>query len=98
MHPGLLSPEVTAEHEIQKVHRGCRCAGLGAALLQILIIPGNPGSAAYYLPFMQGLHTAFSGRAAISAVSQLGHAAGDRGRVRPALCAVRHSSCPPIFH
>jgi len=54
---------------------------LGTALLQILVIPGNPGSAAYYLPFLQSLHTAYQGRAAVSAVSQLGHAVGESSRL-----------------
>ena len=70
-------------------------AGLGAALLQILVIPGNPGSAAYYLPFMQSLHTAYRGRAAVVALSQLGHAAGVGGssKVRRGLSRVQNSDC-----
>ena len=42
-------------------------------MLQALVIPGNPGAAAYYAPFMQALHTAYNGGMEVVAVSQLGH-------------------------
>jgi hypothetical protein len=51
-----------------------RCLGApGKSRLQILIIPGNPGAAAYYSPFMQQLYNAFDGRMDIHSISQLGH-------------------------
>ncbi|GAB4815405.1 hypothetical protein N2152v2_002451 [Parachlorella kessleri] len=40
--------------------------------LQVFVVPGNPGKAHYYVPFMQSLHELLSGRASVTAISQLG--------------------------
>ncbi|KAK9803669.1 hypothetical protein WJX72_010287 [[Myrmecia] bisecta] len=47
----------------------------GQALVQLLVLPGNPGSAAFYVPFLRGLHAAWQGRAEVTAISHLGHGA-----------------------
>ena len=47
------------------------CAG--KARLQALIIPGNPGGAGYYVPFMQHFFEAMDGEIDVIAVSHLGH-------------------------
>lgn len=44
----------------------------GPPRLNVLIIPGNPGVAEYYEPFMHSLHQGLQGRACITCVSQLG--------------------------
>eukprot|EP00199_Chlamydomonas_sp_CCMP681_P001762 CAMPEP_0119105862 /NCGR_PEP_ID=MMETSP1180-20130426/3720_1 /TAXON_ID=3052 ORGANISM="Chlamydomonas cf sp, Strain CCMP681" /NCGR_SAMPLE_ID=MMETSP1180 /ASSEMBLY_ACC=CAM_ASM_000741 /LENGTH=367 /DNA_ID=CAMNT_0007091035 /DNA_START=169 /DNA_END=1272 /DNA_ORIENTATION=+ len=44
--------------------------------LQILVLPGNPGSAHYYKDFMRQLHTAFKGQAHIYSCSHAGHDTG----------------------
>lgn len=49
------------------------CSIAGPARLQALIIPGNPGAAGYYVPFMLSLREAFRGEIDLFAVSQLGH-------------------------
>lgn len=38
----------------------------------VLVIPGNPGAAPYYTPFMRALHARLGGRAEVLAVSNLG--------------------------
>lgn len=38
----------------------------------VLVVPGNPGAASYYTPFMRSLHSRLGGRAAVLAVSNLG--------------------------
>jgi pimeloyl-ACP methyl ester carboxylesterase len=43
------------------------------AQAQVLVVPGNPGCAAFYRKFMQQLHTAFGGAADVMAVSHVGH-------------------------
>ena len=43
-----------------------------APVVQLLIIPGNPGAASFYTPFMRSLHAQLRGRAAVSCVSNLG--------------------------
>ena len=43
-----------------------------APAVQLLIIPGNPGAASFYTPFMRSLHAQLRGRAAVSSVSNLG--------------------------
>ncbi|PNH01886.1 hypothetical protein TSOC_012188 [Tetrabaena socialis] len=43
------------------------------ARLQVLVIPGNPGSAALYVPFMVSLHGQLGGHAHILAASHAGH-------------------------
>jgi hypothetical protein len=40
--------------------------------VQLLIIPGNPGAASFYTPFMRSLHAQLRGRAAVCCVSNLG--------------------------
>lgn len=44
---------------------------------QVLVVPGNPGCAAFYRKFMQQLHTAFGGAADVMAVSHVGHDASN---------------------
>ncbi|BDA41944.1 probable lipid droplet-associated hydrolase [Coccomyxa sp. Obi] len=48
-------------------------ADTGTSRCQALVIPGNPGAAAYYTPFMQRLFEAFGGGIDIYSLSQLGH-------------------------
>ncbi|KAG2428326.1 hypothetical protein HXX76_010474 [Chlamydomonas incerta] len=48
-------------------------ASPGPARLQVLIVPGNPGFAALYLPLMAHLHAALGGTAAVLAASHAGH-------------------------
>lgn len=47
----------------------------GPPLVQILVLPGNPGIAAFYVPFIEGLasHPAWGGRALVLAMSYKGH-------------------------
>lgn len=40
--------------------------------VQLLIIPGNPGAAPYYTPFMRSLHARLGGKAAVATVSNVG--------------------------
>lgn len=47
--------------------------GPGAPHLQLVMLPGNPGSAAYYIPFLQAIHKSLDSRAHIYAVSYAGH-------------------------
>eukprot|EP00891_Asterochloris_glomerata_P000518 jgi/Astpho2/518/Aster-x0937 len=54
----------------------------GTEELQILIIPGNPGAAGYYTPYMEHLHEQLRGRASIRAVSHLGHGPNSSRRSR----------------
>ncbi|KAL6771417.1 hypothetical protein ACKKBG_A26285 [Auxenochlorella protothecoides x Auxenochlorella symbiontica] len=49
-----------------------RLPSQGPPRLNVLIIPGNPGVAEYYEPFMHSLHQGLRGRACITCVSQLG--------------------------
>lgn len=60
--------------------------------MQVLILPGNPGSAAFYRVFMQQLFDAFDGAADVMAVSHVGHDCGDisRGAVWGLDCQVKH--------
>ena len=48
-------------------------AGSRLPAIQILVIPGNPGAARYYVPFMLALWDIFKGSAEVSALSQMGH-------------------------
>ncbi|KAG2448093.1 hypothetical protein HYH02_007117 [Chlamydomonas schloesseri] len=48
-------------------------ASTGPERLQVLVIPGNPGSAALYVPFMAHLHALLGGHAHILAASHAGH-------------------------
>lgn len=48
----------------------------GPPQLQLVIIPGNPGSAAYFVHFMQQLHDALHGAVDILACTHLGHDPG----------------------
>ena len=51
-------------------------------LLQILVWPGNPGAAGYYVPFMEAVSQALEGHASVAAVSNLGQCTdGIRGQV-----------------
>ncbi|KAL0034922.1 hypothetical protein WJX79_000653 [Trebouxia sp. C0005] len=52
----------------------------GHSALQVLILPGNPGSAGYYEAYIAFLHVALQGRADIHAVSHLGHASNKQAR------------------
>ena len=45
----------------------------GKATWQALIIPGNPGVAAFYKPLMQGLWKSLGGLVDVFCISQLGH-------------------------
>ena len=40
--------------------------------LHVVVLPGNPGRAGFYVPFLESLHRAFDGAACISAVTYLG--------------------------
>ena len=57
----------------------------GPPKLQVLFIPGNPGSAQYYTMQLGMLHSSLGGDAEVLAVSHAGHdpqlAAADAGRV-----------------
>lgn len=57
-----------------------RCTDAGRSALQVLILPGNPGSAGYYEAYIAALHTALHGQADIHAVSHLGHASSKKAR------------------
>ena len=56
------------------------CTHAGRSALQVLILPGNPGSAGYYEAYIAALHAALHGRADIHAVSHLGHASSKKAR------------------
>ena len=56
-------------------------ADAGHSNLQVLILPGNPGSAGYYEAYIASLHAALHGRADIHAVSHLGHASSREARL-----------------
>ena len=45
----------------------------GTARLQVLLIPGNPGSAQYFHTQLQLLHQAMKGRVDVMAISHAGH-------------------------
>lgn len=75
----------------------------GRSALQVLILPGNPGSAGYYEAYIAALHAALQGQADIHAVSHLGHASSKkaqqhRGKVLSLVesqdsCTVKLLSC-----
>ena len=44
--------------------------------LRVLVLPGNPGAAAFYTPFLARLHERLGGRADVVALSLHGHDAG----------------------
>lgn len=48
----------------------------GSAVLRIVIVPGNPGQASYYLPVISHLHGALGGKADVFAISHMGHGIG----------------------
>ena len=58
----------------------------GPARLQVLLIPGNPGSAQYYRTQMQMLHQAMGGDIDVAAINHAGHDPklndADGGKVR----------------
>lgn len=64
------------------------------AQAQVLVVPGNPGCAAFYRKFMQQLHTAFGGAADVMAVSHVGHDADNiiQGAVWALDCQVDHKA------
>ena len=66
-----------------------RCTHAGRSALQVLILPGNPGSAGYYEAYIAALHAALHGRADIHAVSHLGHASSKKAR--------SHGNKVPLF-
>jgi hypothetical protein len=51
-----------------------------APAVQLLVVPGNPGAAAFYRCFAQQLHAAFGGAADVLAVSHVGHDTCDLSR------------------
>ncbi|MEW5309180.1 MAG: hypothetical protein WDW38_001085 [Sanguina aurantia] len=51
----------------------CVSASQGPAALQVLVVPGNPGSARYFIPFLQSLDKALGGRADLCAITHAGH-------------------------
>lgn len=56
------------------------CTHAGRSRLQVLILPGNPGSAGYYEAYIAALHAALHGQADVHAVSHLGHASSRKAR------------------
>ena len=57
-----------------------KCTHAGRSRLQVLMLPGNPGSAGYYEAYIAALHAALHGQADIHAVSHLGHASSRKAR------------------
>lgn len=45
----------------------------GKAVIQLVIVPGNPGSALIYLPFLKIVHEALGGTADVVVFSHLAH-------------------------
>ena len=45
----------------------------GDAVAQVVIVPGNPGSALLYLPFLKLLFEAHRGKVDVMVISHLGH-------------------------
>jgi hypothetical protein len=45
----------------------------GKAVIQLVIVPGNPGSALFYLPFLKIVHEALGGTADVVVFSHLAH-------------------------
>ncbi len=43
------------------------------ARLQVVVFPGNPGSAAYFKPLMREVHERLRGQADVLAVTHAGH-------------------------
>jgi len=61
------------------------------AQLQVVVIPGNPGTASFYTAFMLMLHERFSGQATVLAVSHAGHEEGSPADKAWTLeCQVQH--------
>ncbi|KAI8476477.1 MAG: hypothetical protein J3K34DRAFT_401470 [Monoraphidium minutum] len=54
-------------------------ASISPAALQIIVIPGNPGSCRFYAAFMEALYSNFGGSADVVAVSHAGHEEGSGG-------------------
>ncbi|GIL69790.1 hypothetical protein Vretifemale_609 [Volvox reticuliferus] len=48
-------------------------ASAGIPRLQVVVIPGNPGSAEYFKPFMLSVHRQLQGHADVLAVTHAGH-------------------------
>eukprot|EP00798_Chlamydomonas_sp_ICE-L_P020745 gene20745-27564_t len=48
----------------------------GPPQFQVLVVPGNPGNASYYKPFIRFLHQEFEGHAEIVSISHPGHDKG----------------------
>ena len=53
--------------------RGIDATTDGGAELQVVIVPGNPGSALFYLPFIEYLHDELGGKADVLVFSHLAH-------------------------
>lgn len=53
----------------------------GQASVRALIIPGNPGSAAFYAPFAEALSAAWHGKLEVTILSQLGHGVDNTNQV-----------------
>ncbi len=41
--------------------------------MQVVVLPGNPGGAGYYVPFLRMIHAAMDGTVDACCVSYLGH-------------------------
>ncbi|GLC55962.1 hypothetical protein PLESTB_001049500 [Pleodorina starrii] len=48
-------------------------ATAGSPRLQVVVLPGNPGSAAFFKPFMAAVHRQLRGRADVLALTHAGH-------------------------
>ena len=57
------------------------CPHAGKPSLQLVLFPGNPGSARLYLPLLRALHAKLHGRADVAVYSHLNHSAGASGQV-----------------
>lgn len=66
----------------------------GRPRVQVLVVPGNPGSAGFYRMLMQQVFAAFDGAADVMAVSHVGHDPDDisKGAVYGLDCQVQHKA------
>jgi len=60
--------------------------------LHIVVVPGNPGCAQFYIPFVQKLHTQLDGGAHVHTLSYAGHEldGSNGGTVYPLSCQAPH--------
>ena len=58
----------------------------GQSALQVLILPGNPGSAGYYKAYVAALYAALQSQVDVFAVSHLGHASSKQARHYDKVC------------